>query len=157
MRKLLEIEYGDWSALVCHVKAATGLKTGKLAAIADVSPETWWRWETNRQRPKGFEVLERFARGFDLELDDVRWAAAMAEEDVPEGDPRLHGLNPHDPVVETIMADRKITEEWRDKLLERYRRQLVDRAAQDLADVQFWLESQPAQQDSDGGNTRGAA
>lgn len=138
MRKLLGIGRGDWAALVAHVRQETGLKTGPLADMAGVSPETWWRWEKRGQKPKEADVVERFAKGFGLEADDAMWAAGLLIEDSAEdADPRMNGLNPNDPVVAHIMR-LEVDEEMRGFMLDRRREQIAQRNEQDLREIEFW-------------------
>ncbi len=135
MRKLLDVDRGDWQALVKHVRDSTKLKTGVLSARAGVSPETWWRWENKGQRPKDADVVERFARAFGLEVDDAMWAAALLIDDqTPEADPRLRGLDHQDPVVIHIMG-LDIDEEMRGYMLDRRRQILALRREQDILEV----------------------
>ena len=136
MRKLLEIERGDWAALVAHVREETGLKTGPLSEKAGVSPETWWRWEKRGQRPKEADVVERFAKGFGLETDDAMWAAGLLIEDPAQDvDPRLAGLYPGDKVVQAIMA-LEISNTRKTRMLERRRRILAARERADLEELE---------------------
>lgn len=135
MRKLLEISRGDWAALVAHVREETGLKTGPLAEKAGVSPETWWRWEKRGQKPKEADVVERFAKGFELETDDVMWAAGLLIEDTAPTDPRLIGLDPNDKVVQAIM-ELNVSEKRKTRMLERRRRILAERERADLLELE---------------------
>lgn len=140
MRKLLEIERGDWAAIVAHVRQETGLKTGPLSDKAGVSPETWWRWEKRGQKPKEADVVERFAKGFDLETDDAMWAAGLLIEDPAQGiDPRLAGLDPNDKVVQTILA-LDVSDERKARMLNRRRQILADRERADLEEIEFLVE-----------------
>jgi hypothetical protein len=149
MRKLLKIERGDWRALVLHVRETTRLKTGVLSARADVSPETWWRWEKRGQRPKEADVVERFARAFSIEPDDAMWAAGLLIEDESAfgTDPRLHGLNPEDEVVRHIMS-LNIDEERRERMLNRQRQIVALRVRQDIEEIDLMLKENADQGDN---------
>lgn len=106
--------------------------------MAGVSPETWWRWEKRGQKPKEADVVERFAKGFGLEADDVMWAAGLLIEDSAEdADPRMNGLNPNDPVVAHIMR-LEVDEEMRGFMLDRRRQQIAQRNEQDIREIEFW-------------------
>lgn len=140
MRKLPQIERGDWRALVEYVRDITKLKTGPLAERVGISPETWWRWERRGQRPKEAHIVERFAKAFGLETDDAMWAAGMLiDEQATDPDPRLTGLDPNDAVVSRIMS-LDVSEPFRSQLLSRYRRVLEARRQADLEEIDMLAE-----------------
>lgn len=149
MRKLLDVERGDWQALVIHVRDLTKLKTGPLAARAGVSPETWWRWERRGQKPKEADVVGRFAKAFGLEIDDAMWAAGLlVEGQAEEADPRLLGLDPADEVVQFIMS-LEVDDVQRERMLERRRLILAERARADIEEIRFWAEESTAPAEGD--------
>lgn len=159
MRNIPGLDRGDWAGYCKAVRAATSLGTKQLALRAGVSRETWWRWESGRQRPESAEVTERFATGFSLPPDEVMWAAGLAIEDsgtAQASDPRLKGLNPHDRAVQLIMSA-PVTERVRSLMLDRHRQKIAQLEEQAVAELRFWLESQEAQQESGDRDARGAA
>ena len=86
------------------------------------------------------DVVERFAKGFDLETDDVMWAAGLLFEDPSHvADPRLAGLDPNDKVVRAIM-NLDISEVRRTRMLNRRRQILADRERADLEEIDFLVD-----------------
>jgi DNA-binding transcriptional regulator YiaG len=162
MRKLLQVKRGDWAALVKHVRAETRLKPGVLAKRAGVSPETWWRWENGRQRPKEADAVERFAHSFSdtLEVDDAMWAAGLLLKDpnaVDEPDPRLEGLDPSDELVREILSlEQRMGKDWTTFALARRRQILELRRQQDKQALEIEVK-QMKRDDRPEGNVRGAA
>jgi transcriptional regulator with XRE-family HTH domain len=142
MRNIPGIARGDWAAYIKAIREATQLGTKRLAERAGVSRETWWRWESGRQRPEKAEVAKRFADGFSVDADEVMWAAGLAIEDRNEAtapDPRLRGLDPNDRVVQAIMA-LDISEDRRTRMLNRRRKILADRERADLEEIEFLVD-----------------
>lgn len=146
MRNLPDLKRGDWQEYVRRIRETTKLKPGKLAELAGVSPETWWRWENRGQKPKDVQVAYRVAVGFQLDLREVLWAAGLAVDEPsaePERDPRLDGLDPDDPVARHILG-LDVDNEMKQLMLNRHRDNLErDRQRyieQVQRDVEFWQQ-----------------
>jgi len=140
---------GSWATLVVEGRRRAGYTQEKLAALVGVDRTTVWRWEKQNRLPDTVELTLVVARVLGIDQDLALHAAGHVGPDAPEPevDPRLKGLSPDDPVVRHILSA-PVSERMRELMLDRRRQQLAHRDAQDIAELQFWVESQEAQQKS---------
>lgn len=137
-------ESGDWATLVKAGRIAMGISQQALADAVGVSRSTVVRWEANTQKPENAEVVGKVAEVIRDDYDRLMRAAGLAlapRDAAPEPDPRLRGLDPNDRVVKRILA-LNITEELRDRALERHRRKLAEREQQDMEDLELLLAAE---------------
>lgn len=156
VRNINPVESGTWATMVRDARAQLQLSQQALADRVGVDRTTVWRWENKNQRPDTLEIAERAIAVLNLNRDAALIATRYLTADPkaivqPPPDPRLRGLSPNDRVVQHIMTA-PVTERQREVMLNRRRQQLAHRDAQDIAELQFWIESQGAQQDSDDDN-----
>jgi transcriptional regulator with XRE-family HTH domain len=68
---------GNWAAYVRALRDRTPVSNVEFARRAGVDRGTVDRWMNGKTRPNDPEVLERFARGFELDSDEVAAAAGL--------------------------------------------------------------------------------
>lgn len=100
MRNSSAGERNAWADLVRRIRKATGLTQVALANRLNVERTTILRWESGHQRPGSFEVVERFAELFQLDLVETLRAAGLVPE--ARGEPERDVI---DPAVRAVLPD----------------------------------------------------
>lgn len=136
-----------WKAFVLESRRAARLSQQALAEALGVNKTTVWRWENEDRRPETPELAIKVATVTRQQPDRALVAAGFAIQIEDDLDPRLVGLDPGDPVVQHILSA-PVTERMRELMLDRRRQQIAHRDAQDIAELEFWVERQGGQQDS---------
>lgn len=131
----------DWALYVRHAVDVCGSVT-ELRRRSGVGRTSLYRYLKDDGTRVTLDVARRIALAISDKPDSaIRAAGSLLEQEEASDDPRLHGLDPSDPIVVHILS-LDISDQRKEWMLNRRRKILEDRRRADLEEVQFLAEAE---------------